>query len=221
LERSAWSPPVGHISIGPDELYSVTPDREDRLYPVVKRAIDVVGASSMVLVASPLIVAIALAVKMTSRGPVLFHQTRIGQSGRPFAIWKFRTMWSDQTPLSQTGERHKFKRDPRVTPVGRILRRACLDELPQLWNVLVGDMSLVGPRPELPEIVASYQPWQRARHDVKPGLTGWWQINRDDEHLMHEATELDLYYVGHRSVRLDLEILVRTVGAIARGRGIY
>jgi lipopolysaccharide/colanic/teichoic acid biosynthesis glycosyltransferase len=188
---------------------------------VVKRTIDIVGASAMVVVASPLIAAIALAVKLTSSGPILFRQSRVGQSGRTFAIWKFRTMRSDMTGPAPAGQPHKFKRDPRVTPVGRLLRRTCLDELPQLWNVLVGDMSLVGPRPELPQIVEQYQPWQRARCQVKPGLTGWWQINRDDDRLMHEATELDLYYVRHRSLRLDLEILARTAGAIAQGRGIY
>jgi lipopolysaccharide/colanic/teichoic acid biosynthesis glycosyltransferase len=221
VERPAWSPPDGHVLIPADGASSGNDAHEDRLYLVVKRTIDVVGASTMVVVASPLIAAIALAVKLTSRGPILFRQSRVGQSGRTFAIWKFRTMRSDTTGPAAAGQPHKFKRDPRVTPVGRVLRRTCLDELPQLWNVLVGDMSLVGPRPELPQIVEQYQPWQRARYRVKPGLTGWWQINRDDDRLMHEATELDLYYVRHRSLRLDLEILARTAGAIAQGRGIY
>ncbi len=218
LERPAWSPSNGHVLIQSDAS-SDTQVGEDGLYPVVKRTIDVVGASTMLVVASPVIVAIALAVKLTSTGPIFFRQRRIGESGRTFDIWKFRTMRSDHT--APAGQPHKFKRDPRVTPVGRVLRRMCLDELPQLWNVLVGDMSLVGPRPELPEIVARYQPWQHARHQVRPGLTGWWQINRDDDRLMHEATELDIYYVQHRSLRLDLEILARTAGAIAHGRGIY
>jgi len=221
LERPAWSPPNEHVLIQSDGTSLDAHAGEDQLYSVVKRAIDVVGASTMVVVASPVIVAIALAVKLTSTGPIFFRQRRIGQSGRTFDIWKFRTMRSDTSAPVPAGQPHKFKRDPRVTPVGRVLRRMCLDELPQLWNVLVGDMSLVGPRPELPEIVAHYQPWQRARHQVRPGLTGWWQINRDDDHLMHEATELDIYYVQHRSLRLDLEILARTAGAIAHGRGIY
>jgi lipopolysaccharide/colanic/teichoic acid biosynthesis glycosyltransferase len=223
LERPAWSSPNGHIDTAPNVSPLSPPPRAGRLYPVIKRAVDIVGAGTMLVATSPLIVAIALAVKLTSTGPVLFRQCRVGQFERPFPIWKFRTMRSEPSPqpARDPWAPHKVKRDPRVTPIGRVLRRTCLDELPQLWNVLVGDMSLVGPRPELPEIVDRYEPWQRVRHSVPPGLTGWWQINRDDDHLMHQATELDLYYVSNRSLRLDFEILARTAGAIAQGRGIY
>jgi lipopolysaccharide/colanic/teichoic acid biosynthesis glycosyltransferase len=108
-----------------------------------------------------------------------------------------------------------------VTPLGRFLRRTSLDELPQLWNVLRGDMSLVGPRPELPEIVARYEEWQHVRHTVRPGLTGWWQVNRPPDRLMHEVVELDIYYVKHRSLALDLKILLRTVSAVLRGTGAF
>jgi lipopolysaccharide/colanic/teichoic acid biosynthesis glycosyltransferase len=142
---------------------------------------------------------------------------------------KFRTMRRERRrrnlgPPSGVAERrirHKSPRDPRVTRTGRILRRTCLDELPQLWNVLKGDMSLVGPRPELPEIVARYAPWQHARHLVMPGITGWWQVNRDGRRLMHQSTELDLEYIRNQSLWLDAWILMRTIGAIVRGVGAY
>jgi lipopolysaccharide/colanic/teichoic acid biosynthesis glycosyltransferase len=120
-----------------------------------------------------------------------------------------------------TGALFKIRDDPRITPVGRFLRQVHLDELPQLWNVLTGDMTLVGPRPELPEIVATYEPWQHARHLVTPGITGWWQVNRDPQRLMHEATELDLHYIRHQSLWLDMWILLRTIGAVASGRGAF
>jgi lipopolysaccharide/colanic/teichoic acid biosynthesis glycosyltransferase len=116
---------------------------------------------------------------------------------------------------------HKSRWDPRVTRVGRILRRTSLDELPQLWNVLKGEMSLVGPRPELPQIVMRYEEWQHARHLVTPGLTGWWQVNRDGKRLMHEATELDLYYVQNQGFTLDFAILLRTVRVVLLGTGSF
>ena len=116
---------------------------------------------------------------------------------------------------------HKTRHDPRVTRIGRVLRRTSLDELPQLWNVLKGDMSLVGPRPELPQIVMRYEEWQHARHLVTPGLTGWWQVNRDGQRLMHEATELDLYYVQNQGWSLDIAILARTVRTVLVGNGAF
>jgi lipopolysaccharide/colanic/teichoic acid biosynthesis glycosyltransferase len=160
---------------------------------------------------------------------VLLRQRRVGYLGREIRILKFRTMLEDRRrgaseimpPLVDRRQRHKTPHDPRITPVGRFLRRTALDELPQLWNIARGEMSLVGPRPELTEIVAQYEPWQHARHLVVPGLTGWWQINRDDHSLMCEATELDLYYVEHCSMSLDLLILLRTAGALIRGTGAY
>jgi len=162
-------------------------------------------------------------------GPILFRQRRVGLNEHPIDIWKFRTMYADRRsanlgPPSAQAERrrrHKSRRDPRVTPFGRFLRRTSLDELPQLWNILRGDMSMVGPRPELPEIVAGYEEWQHARHAVRPGLTGWWQVNRPPDRLMHEVVELDIYYVKHRSLWLDLKILFRTVNAVLRGTGAF
>ena len=200
-----------------------------RLYEIVKRGLDILVATVVLVGLCWLFLLIALAVKLDSGGPVLFRQVRIGRSGKPFAMIKFRTMRPERRcrragPPPGIPERrrcHKSRRDPRVTCIGRLLRRTCLDELPQFWNVLTGEMSLVGPRPELPEIVATYEPWQHARHLVTPGITGWWQVNRDPHRLMHEATELDLHYVRHRSLWLDLCILVRTVGAVVGGIGAF
>jgi lipopolysaccharide/colanic/teichoic acid biosynthesis glycosyltransferase len=194
-----------------------------------KRLLDVTISLLMILLLFPLMLMIATIVKIGSGGPILFRQRRVGKYGREFEMLKFRTMipdWHDRkigpSFRAEAHRRvHKSPHDARVTRVGRFLRRTSLDELPQLWNVLVGDMSLVGPRPELPHIVANYEPWQHARHLVQPGITGWWQVNRDGTRLMHETTDLDLYYVQHKSVRLDLEILIRTVPAVIRGTGAF
>ena len=200
-----------------------------RPYFILKRALDLTVAGLLLVGLLPVLLMIALALRLDPGGPVLFRQYRVGQHGRPFQMLKFRTMVSDRRrrpspPPPGVDERrrvHKSPGDPRVTRAGRFLRRSCLDELPQLWNVLKGEMSLVGPRPELPEIVVLYQPWQHARHAVKPGLTGWWQVNRDDTRLMHEQTELDIYYVEHQSLRLDLVTLLRTIGVLIRGLGTF
>jgi lipopolysaccharide/colanic/teichoic acid biosynthesis glycosyltransferase len=198
-------------------------------YDAIKRVIDVLTAGCLLVVLAPLLLGIGLVILCTMGEPVLFRQRRVGRHGGPIEIWKFRTMQVDRRardvgPPHTRAERrrsHKTRRDPRVTPLGRFLRRTSLDELPQLWNVLRGDMSLVGPRPELPQIVARYEEWQHARHEVRPGLTGWWQINRPADRLMHEVVELDIYYVTHRSLWLDLKILVRTFGAVLRGTGSF
>ncbi len=195
----------------------------------IKRVIDV-GLSSLALVVlSPVFGVIALGVMLDSRGPILFRQERIGRYGRSFVMLKFRTMIADRRtrnlgPPAGVPERrrtHKSPNDPRITLLGRFLRRTCLDELPQFWNVLSGSMSIVGPRPELPEIVAQYEPWQHSRHLAAPGITGWWQVNRDGVHLMHQATELDLFYLEHWSVALDIRILARTFGIVLRGVGAF
>jgi lipopolysaccharide/colanic/teichoic acid biosynthesis glycosyltransferase len=201
-----------------------------RAYLILKRGLDLVVAAALLLSVCWLFVLVAVLVKLSSPGPVFFRQTRVGRNGRNFTMVKFRTMNAERRwrrsegPPEGVPERrrsHKSQHDPRVTCLGRVLRRTCLDELPQLWNVLMGDMSLVGPRPELPEIVARYEPWQHARHLVSPGITGWWQVNRDPHRLMHETTELDLYYVRNQSLLLDAWILVRTVGAIVNGCGAF
>jgi exopolysaccharide biosynthesis polyprenyl glycosylphosphotransferase len=195
----------------------------------LKRTIDVVLATLLLILCIPFALGIALAIKLGSPGPILFSQDRVGRYGHRFRMYKFRTMRPDRRrlnvgpPPGQPERRvaHKTQHDPRVTRVGKILRRTSLDELPQLINVLRGDMSLVGPRPELPSIVANYEPWQHARHAVLPGITGWWQIKRDGTRLMHEATELDIYYVAHWSIALDLLILWRTIAHVLRGVGAF
>ena len=200
-----------------------------RVYAGSKRAFDVLAAGLLLLALLPALLLLALAVRLDGPGPVLFRQVRVGRGGRPFAMLKFRTMRPDRRAgagarppgAPERRRAHKSAADPRVTRVGRVLRRTCLDELPQLWNVLRGDMSLVGPRPELPAIVAAYAPWQHGRHAVRPGLTGWWQVNRDGTQLMHQQTELDLHYVAHRGWALDLLILGRTVAVVLRGTGAF
>jgi lipopolysaccharide/colanic/teichoic acid biosynthesis glycosyltransferase len=157
---------------------------------------------------------------------VILRQERVGKSGAVFTIYKFRTMEPDRRLHDVAGfgeERrltHKHPNDPRLTPVGRFLRKWSLDELPQFWNVVRGEMSLVGPRPELPKIVAGYEPWQHARHWVKPGITGLWQISERGDRVMHECTETDLVYLDEISLTTDLKIMVLTpLAALGLRRG--
>ena len=172
---------------------------------------------------------VALLIWITDPGPVIFRQTRLGENGRLFKMYKFRTMIVGAEEIQPEVEKedeqgrliHKFPDDPRVTPVGKFLRRTSLDELPQLFNVLRGNMSLVGPRPELPHLVAKYQRWQRVRFTVPQGITGWWQIHGRSDKPMHLHTEDDLYYVQNYSLRLDLYILFKTIWVILRREGAY
>jgi lipopolysaccharide/colanic/teichoic acid biosynthesis glycosyltransferase len=199
----------------------------------LKRALDLLLAGAAILPALPVMLVIALIIRRDSPGPALFRQHRIGQHGRPFEMYKFRTMRhapeqaeaalraaAPDTP-PPPGAGYKLPDDPRITRVGRFLRRSSLDELPQLFNVLRGDMSLVGPRPELPGVMGRYAPWQLARLAVPPGMTGWWQVNGRSNHPMHLSTDDDLYYLAHYSLALDLRILVRTVLVVLRGTGAY
>lgn len=196
---------------------------------VVKRVFDLLGASLLLLVCWPLMILIAIAIKLDNAGPALYVQERVGENGRLFRMLKFRSMVVDADKLAdqviQQAENgqliHKSPRDPRVTRVGRVLRRTSLDELPQLFNVLRGEMSLVGPRPELPLLVERYESWQRRRFAVPPGMTGWWQINGRSDRLMHLHTEDDLYYIQNYSPLLDIKILWRTIGIVLRGKGAY
>ncbi|MCX7938595.1 MAG: sugar transferase [Thermoflexales bacterium] len=194
---------------------------DDGLTRVVKRLMDLVIASVMVILTAPIMVLLALLIRLDSPGPALIKQQRVGEGGRLFEMYKFRTMHANAP--QQLGDGFPYKRpdDPRVTRLGRILRRYSLDELPQLFNVLKGEMSLVGPRPELPWLVERYQPWQRRRFAVPPGMTGWWQINGRSERPMHEHVEDDLYYIRNYSLWLDLFILLRTVPAVLSGRGAF
>ncbi len=172
---------------------------------------------------------VALAIKLDSPGPVIFRQARVGENGRVFQMLKFRSMVDGAeklqhavTHLDDEGNLvHKEESDPRVTRIGRFIRRASLDELPQFLNVLKGDMSLIGPRPEMPWLVDSYEPWQRKRFAVPQGLTGWWQVNGRSDKMMHLHTDEDLYYIQNYSLWLDLYILLKTPWVILRGKGAY
>jgi len=195
----------------------------------VKRAFDIAIAAILLLALLPLFALIALLIKLDSRGPVLFRQMRSGKDGKPFVFLKFRGMVADaeqrRAELEALNEKDgpifKMRRDPRVTRVGRVLRRTSLDELPQLWNVLRGDMSLVGPRPPLPEEVARYAPWQRGRLAVRPGLTGLWQVSGRSLLGFEQMVALDLEYIARWSLALDLGIMLRTIAAVLCMRGAY
>jgi lipopolysaccharide/colanic/teichoic acid biosynthesis glycosyltransferase len=195
------------------------------IYPrLLKRSADVVLATLAVVVLAPVALVVAALVLLSLGRPVLYRQTRIGLAGRPFVMLKFRTMRPDRrkvrTPVATERRRyHKSRDDPRHTRVGRLLRRSSLDELPQLVNVLRGEMSLIGPRPELPHVVAGYAPWEHERHRVRPGLTGLWQISARGEGHMHHYTHLDVQYVRTLSFRNDLWLALRTVPALLRRRG--
>ena len=188
----------------------------------------VLALFALVLLA-PLLLAVVLVVRLDSPGPALFRQVRVGRNGREFVIYKFRTMRTDAEALfdqvlhlnEHDGLLFKVRQDPRVSNAGRWLRRFSLDELPQLWNVARGDMALVGPRPPLPREVARYDARTSRRLDVKPGLTGIWQVSGRSDLPWDEAIRLDLAYVEERSLALDLRILGRTVGAVLSGRGAY
>jgi lipopolysaccharide/colanic/teichoic acid biosynthesis glycosyltransferase len=196
---------------------------------VVKRAVDIVGAVIILLLAAIPVVLITIAVKLDSKGPVIFRQTRVGKNGRHFTLFKFRSMYIDaDARLDQLiqfnetrGVTFKMKNDPRITRVGRFLRRTSLDELPQLVNVLMGQMSLVGPRPGLPREVINYQAWQYRRLEVIPGLTGLWQVSGRSAIGFEEMTKLDIYYMYRWSLWMDLKILVKTVTTVLSGRGAY
>jgi lipopolysaccharide/colanic/teichoic acid biosynthesis glycosyltransferase len=181
----------------------------------MNRAADVVGASLGLVLASPVLAAAAVAIKLEDGGPVLYRQRRVGHRGEDFDLLKLRTM---VVGAEQQGAGFAVNRgDPRITRTGRILRRLSLDELPQLWNVVRDDMSLIGPRPTLRYQVEQYTPRQRRRLDVKPGLTGWAQVNGRTKLPWDERIELDVWYVEHRSPWVDLKILLRTPVALVTG----
>ncbi len=196
---------------------------------LVKRAFDLVVGTLTLCLISPLLALIALAIRLDSRGPIFYRQQRVGENGKLFWMYKFRSMrvdadqhLADVTRVSEDGHL-LFKRpdDPRVTRVGKFLRRTSMDELPQILNAVKGEMSLVGPRPELPWLVDRYEPWQWQRFAVPQGLTGWWQVNGRSDKPLHLHTEEDLFYIQNYSLLLDIQILWRTIGAVIKGRGAY
>ncbi len=186
---------------------------------MIVRLFDLVVAGIGTVVSAPLVAVLAIAVRLESRGDPIYRQLRVGLDGRPFEIYKLRTMVSG---AEFTGAGLAIAEgDSRITRVGTLLRRTSLDELPNLWNVLRGEMSVVGPRPTVPSQVQRYTPRQRGRLAVRPGLTGWAQVNGRASLPWPERIELDLWYVEHRSLALDLRILARTVSMVLRGSGVY
>jgi lipopolysaccharide/colanic/teichoic acid biosynthesis glycosyltransferase len=209
-----------------------------RLYRVAKRILDIVGSLVALVLLAPLFVAIAAAIRLTSRGPVFFRDARLGYRAKPFLHFKFRTMYTDADPQihveyvrrlisresqAQAGQPvgYEIDEDPRVTWVGLFLRRTSLDQLPELLNVLRGDMSLVGPRPSIPFEWEAYADWHELRLSRKPGMTGLWQVRGRNRATFDDMVLLDLEYAKHPSILLDLRLLIGTPGAILRDKGAY
>lgn len=195
-----------------------------------KRAVDIIAAASALILLSPLLLAVAAMIRLESPGSILFSQTRVGQYGRHFRFWKFRSMYVDaearKRALMQDNEMDggvifKMKNDPRITRVGRVIRRLSIDELPQLWNVLVGDMSLVGPRPPLPDEVAQYSARERHRLNGIPGITCIWQVSGRSDIPFEQQVEMDLHYLHSASLKQNLILLLKTIPAVFSGRGAY
>ena len=191
----------------------------DRRSEALRRTLDLAIAVPALVLSSPLLGLMCLAIRLDSPGPVIYRQRRIGRNGRPFTIYKLRTMvdGAERIGSGLVLQEH----DERITRVGRLLRRYSLDELPNLWNVVRGEMSIVGPRATLPYQVEQYSERQRRRLALKPGITGWAQVNGRASLPWEQRIELDLWYLEHRSLRLDLKIIARTVLLVARGHGIH
>jgi lipopolysaccharide/colanic/teichoic acid biosynthesis glycosyltransferase len=194
---------------------------------LIKRGTDIVVSAMGLILISPLMLLIAVAIRLTSTGPALFIQERVGRAGETYRLVKFRTMYEGSHAIREdvlgsiAGDPQSYKSDPRITPFGRFLRRWSLDELPQLWNVLRGEMSLVGPRPLLVEELPLLGTSDHRRHLTKPGVTGLWQVAGRKEVEWPERMQMDLRYVEHWSPTLDLVILVKTFKAVATGRGAH
>jgi lipopolysaccharide/colanic/teichoic acid biosynthesis glycosyltransferase len=185
----------------------------------LSRALDVVVSAAALVLTSPLLAVAAIAIRLESRGPVFYRQVRVGRGGEQFQLWKLRTMVPGAESMG--AGIYVLEGDSRITRIGRLLRRFSLDELPNLVNVLKGDMAIVGPRPTVQEQVDRYTDRQRRRLEVKPGITGWAQIKGRTSLLWPERIELDVWYVENRSLRLDLRILLKTARMLATGHGLY
>jgi len=208
------------------------------VYRIAKRILDIVGSLVALVLLAPLLVAVAAAIRLTSRGPAFFRDVRLGYHAKPFLLLKFRTMYTDadprihveyvrrlisresQAPAGQPVE-YEIDEDPRVTRVGLFLRRTSLDELPQFLNVLRGDMSLVGPRPAIPYEWEAYADWHKPRLSCKPGMTGLWQVRGRSRATFEDMVLLDLEYAKHPSILLDLRLLIETPGAVLGDKGAY
>ena len=194
-------------------------ENKKRIYEISKRAIDIIGAGSGLLLLSPVIAIVACAVKFTSKGPIFFSQKRVGKNGKIFEMYKFRSMVVNAEELKEklahqnemSGPMFKMKDDPRVTKIGKFIRKTSIDELPQLWNVLKGDMSLVGPRPSLPKEVKQFENWMYKRLTVKPGLTCYWQVSGRNNIDFEDWMKLDIIYVNERNLWIDIKLIFKTV----------
>ena len=194
-------------------------ENKKRIYEISKRAIDIIGAGSGLLLLSPVIAIVACAVKFTSKGPIFFSQKRVGKNGKIFEMYKFRSMVVNAEELKEklahqnemSGPMFKMKDDPRVTKIGKFIRKTSIDELPQLWNVLKGDMSLVGPRPSLPKEVKQFENWMYKRLTVKPGLTCYWQVSGRNNIDFEDWMKLDISYVEDRNLWIDIKLIFKTI----------
>ena len=192
------------------------------LYEICKRVMDILGAGCGLVLLSPVIIIVAILVKFSSKGPVFFSQKRVGKNGKAFEMYKFRSMVVNAEELKEklvaqnemSGPMFKMKDDPRVTKVGKFIRKTSLDELPQLWNVIKGDMSLVGPRPSLPKEVAQFEEWMYKRLCVKPGLTCYWQVSGRNNIDFEDWMKLDCRYVNERNLWIDIKLIFKTVGVL-------
>ena len=199
------------------------------LQRAITRIVDILVAILLMIIGSPLWLCMALAIRLTSAGGVIYRSTRIGLNGKPFQVYKFRSMYQDSDRLKAAlltyneaqGPLFKIRDDPRITPIGRFLRRTSFDEVPQLINVIRGEMSLVGPRPSLPNEVAQYEEWEKERLAIKPGMTGLWQVRGRSDISFDEGVLMDLYYIENWSLRLYFQILFRTIPVVLLGRGAY
>lgn len=205
------------------ELENIEENKENlKFYEICKRGIDIIGAGSGLLLLSPVIAIVSCAVKFTSKGPIFFSQKRVGKNGQLFDMYKFRSMVVNAEELKEklanqnemSGPMFKMKDDPRVTKVGKFIRKTSLDELPQLWNVLKGDMSLVGPRPSLPKEVKQFEKWMYKRLTVKPGLTCYWQVSGRNNIDFEDWMKLDCRYVDERNLWIDIKLIFKTVGVL-------
>jgi exopolysaccharide biosynthesis polyprenyl glycosylphosphotransferase len=229
--RLHLSPPIPHV-VPPGNVVEIDPTalRPTPLtYRIAKRALDIVLALLGLVLLLPLLPAIVALIRLDSRGPILFRQKRVGRHGKLFTCYKFRSMVVNAEALKPnladrneaTGPAFKIRQDPRITAIGAFLRRSSLDEVPQLLNVLLGQMSIVGPRPQIPAEVELYESWHRARLQVPPGITCLWQISGRSLISFDEWMRLDLEYVRRRSMRLDIDILLRTLPAVIARKGAY